>query len=113
MREEIDIEEYTKNEIYKNLIAVEGHLEKFSQTPLFCKACLRKHAAYVEILCEECEPAKCILNPLYEEIKPWAIELKGSLQSLDKEKVDKFLERARGFRKQLEVKEELGHLQEV
>lgn len=106
----IDIEKYTQDEVYKNLIAVEGHLEKFSQAPLFCRACLRKHAAYIEILCEECEPAECKLNPLYKEIRTYALELKTNLPSLDKEKVKRFLEQNRHFRKQIEIEEETGHL---
>jgi len=102
MKEEIDIEQYTYNEVYKTLIAIEGHLENYEDKPFFCASCIFKHLKYLEILSEECLPAKCKLNPLLGEIKKWAINFQDRLFNLSKEEVINRLEQCRDYRKEME-----------
>jgi len=99
---EVDIEQYTYNEVYKNLIAIEGHLENFEDKPLFCSSCIFKHLKYLQILAEECFPAGCKLNPLLKEIKKWAVDFEKNLLDLSREEVEKRLKECRDFRKELE-----------
>lgn len=101
--EEVDIEKYTQHEAYKALTAIEGHLENFSNAPMFCTACLKKHLAYLEILAEECSPAQCSLNPAYKEIKDWAIKARNALDTLSETEVKELAIKSRGFRKKLET----------
>ena len=109
MSQEIDIEQYTKNEAFKTLVAIEEHLASFSNAPMFCTACLKKHFLYLEILAEECFPAQCTINPVLKEIKKWAISLKNSLENLDEKEVENIAIRARDFRKKIE-EEPIKHL---
>jgi len=101
--EEIDIEKYTQHEAYKALTAIEGHLENFSNAPMFCTSCLKKHLAYLEILSEECSPAQCSLNPIYKEIKDWAIKARNGLDTLGETEVKGLAIKSRDFRKKLEI----------
>lgn len=110
MNEEIDIGKYTQHEAYKALTAIEGHLENFSNAPMFCTACLKKHLAYLEILAEECSPAQCSLNPVYKEIKDWAIKARDSLARLGEREVKELAVKSRDFRKKLEMDESAKHL---
>ena len=98
----IDIEEYTKDEALKNLIAVETHLEKFGSDPIFCRECLTKHLAYLELLSEECIAGNCNPKGFYDSMRPWAYNLRKSLDSLTSDNVKKFLKETRDFRKQVE-----------
>ena len=113
---EVDIEQYTYNEAYKTLIAIEGHLENYEDKPFFCASCIFKHLKYLEILQEECMPAECRLNPLLDKIKNWALEFEKGISNLSKEEVLKKLKECRELRKQIEpnllFKEQSRHLKE-
>lgn len=102
--EEVNIEQYTYNEAYKTLTAIEGHLENYEDKPFFCASCLFKHLKYLTILSEECLPAKCELNPLLEKMKKWAMDFENKLFNLNKEEIIKRLEECRDFRKEIEPK---------
>lgn len=109
MSQEVDIEQYTKNEAFKTLVAIEEHLASFSNAPMFCTACLKKHFSYLEILAEECFPAQCTINPVLKEMRTWAISLKNNLENLDEGKIEGIAIRAREFRKKIE-EEPIRHL---
>jgi len=109
MSQEIDVEQYTKNEAFKTLVAIEGHLESFSNAPMFCTACLKKHFSYLEILAEECFPAQCTINPILKKIKEWAISLKNNLENLDEKKIQDIAIQARDYRRKIE-EEPIKHL---
>ena len=109
MSQELDVEQYTKNEAFKTLVAIEEHLASFSNAPMFCTACLRKHFSYLEILAEECFPAQCTINPVLKIIREWAISLKNNLENLDEKKIEEIAIQAREFRKRIE-EEPVKHL---
>lgn len=102
---EVDIDDYTRHEAYKTLLAIEEHVANFSDKPNFCTSCIKKHCAYLEILADECYPAQCKLNPVYKEIKSWAIKTVKEINNnvVDEKMILDIASTAREYRKKLET----------
>ena len=106
---EIDIEKYTTDVGLKNLVLVELHLASFSNAPLFCAECLKKHYLILEASSEECIGV-CHINKtdVWHRLATWAMKAREDLPNLTQEHADKLKAETRDFRKELEALSGVG-----
>lgn len=83
--------EYTADEAEKELSAIEGHgkrikNEKGDEAIIgWCVSCIRKHLGHIEVLADECGGGRCLVQPVWDEMKEWAKSNRGKLTRVIKE----------------------------
>ena len=99
---EIDIDKYTTDITLKNLVLIELHLAEFSNSPLFCRECLEKHALIISGAASECVGVCKIAPDIWPRLAVWGDKLREALPTLTEEEAEKFKAEAREFRKELQ-----------
>lgn len=104
--------QYTAQESYKDLIALEGHLETITkgEKEHFCLLCANKHVMALTKYGQECITGTCPHQSIWEEMSKWAEETKNIIvnllrnkQTLDHNEAKKLIQETRGFRKKMEA----------
>ena len=103
MAEEINIDEYTRDVLIKNLVLLELHYGEFSNAPLFCKSCVEKHLYICEAASQECIGTCKIGGNVWHRVAKWAYNTRQELPNLTQEQADQLKAEARDFRKELEA----------
>jgi len=107
---------YTADECEKELLAIEGHGGKISDTystdgPIvgWCLFCVRKHLGYLTELSDECVKGCCYLPGVWRELRKWASENREKIsqtirgeRSMSDNEIQELVQQARDFRKQME-----------
>lgn len=62
---------YTKDQIAKNLIALEDHFKNYP-----CPVCINKHLLSLEEYTDEGQPMSDELRPLFKEVGEWSRDLR-------------------------------------
>lgn len=108
--------QYTAEESEKELLAIEGHGRKITESNLedqfiigWCLECQRKHLSYLIELSSECLGAQCHAQSIWQEMRKWAeknkIKITGAIKEgkdISQEEARQFIVDARNFRKEME-----------
>lgn len=100
---EADVKAYTIKHLMEQLALLEDHLKELAAgaDEVFCLDCELKHIVSLSGYAQECIGFKCEPFNIIKELKKWSDDLAFNLKELNKDTVDKVIEKARYFRKEL------------